>query len=387
MSNAPLRITHYFPVVRLADGGIARAVLDLCKVFADRGHQVQLLCHEPKDVPAEWMSTQPGLPRAVVANRPASRLALLKPVAAELDALRQTDVLHLHAPWELGNIRMAHQARKLGVPYVLSVHGMLDDWSMAQRSLKKRVFLALVGRSLLNRAASVHFTAEAELAQAKKWFSNPNTSVLPCLVDWSAFERLPGPEAGLQLIPEPWRQKHRILFLSRLHEKKGVDLLIRAVAMIRDAGVNSAVLLIAGIGDPAYVDRLKTLASELNLTDRIVFLGMISGQAKISLLQAVDLLALPTQQENFGLVLPEAMACRTPVVTTRGTDIWQEIQAAGAVITERTAADFARQMTALLNDPSDRARRGAMGREWVFSALSVGPLSEKYEALYRNLRV
>jgi glycosyltransferase involved in cell wall biosynthesis len=390
MTASPLRITHFLPTVRLADGGVARTVLDWCKVFAERGHSVCLMCHDPADVPVEWMGDpSPGLPRGVVIPRENSGLLPLQKLKInplERDVLAPTDILHLHAVWELENVRLAKTARQLNVPYLLSVHGMLDDWSMSQRSRKKRLYLALAGKRLLDQAATVHCTAEAELAQARKWFTNPNTAVLPCLVDMSQFEHLPGKETGLALIPEAMRNKPKVLFLSRLHEKKGVDVLIRAAAKLRDAGID-AVTLIAGVGEPACENQLKALVNELNLSDRVVFLGMVRGIEKVSLLQAVNLLALPTQQENFGLVLVEAMACGTPVITTQGTDIWQELQAAGAIITDRTPDAFAKQITQLLQNPQQRAKLGADARNWVMSSLAVQPLGDKYERLYQTLAV
>jgi glycosyltransferase involved in cell wall biosynthesis len=383
-----MRITHYLPTIRLADGGVARVVLDWCSLFARRGHTVTLLCHEATDVPADWLG-DPGLPKCLLVPRTARGLLTS---AMEKTVLRQTDVLHLHAPWEIANVHYARSARRLGVPYAVSIHGMLDDWSMAQRSAKKRLYLALAGRKLLNRAAVIHCSAAAELAQAKKWFNNPRTAVLPCIADLSPFEQLPGPEAGLQRMhlpsnvpmDSPMCSWPKVLFLSRLHEKKGVDVLIRCAGMLRDAGTD-VLTLIAGTGDAAYEQQLRNLVQQQNLSDRVVFMGLVTGTTKISLLQAVDLLALPTQQENFGLVLTEAMASGTAVLTTRGTDIWREIQSAGAVITDRTPEAFATAIAKLLKDAADRLDRGKRGREWVFSALAAGPLCQKYEAMYRGM--
>jgi len=169
-----------------------------------------------------------------------------------------------------------------------------------------------------------------------------------------------------------------------LHEQKGVDILIRAAGLLRDAGT-PFVLLLAGTGEPAYESYLQSLVSELNLRDRVLFLGLVTGNQKLSLYRAADLFMLPTQHENFGLVLTEAMACGIPVLTTKGTDIWREIQTAGAIITDGTPQGFAEQIRKLLNDPADRAARGSKGNDWVFSNLAVEMLSQKYEALYRKL--
>ena len=156
---------------------------------------------------------------------------------------------------------------------------MLDDWSMNQRRLKKKIYLKLFGRRLLDGAACVHCTAESELSQASKWFVNQHAAVLPYLVDLTPFEQLPGPEAGLSLLPAGQRNERKLLFLSRLHPKKGIDILIRAAGRLRDDGV-SFVLMIAGDGEPIYQKYLCDLVTDLNLRDRVFFLGLITGPQK-----------------------------------------------------------------------------------------------------------
>jgi glycosyltransferase involved in cell wall biosynthesis len=381
----PLRVLHYLPSIVLAEGGVARAVLDWCAVFAKRGHQVTLLTIRGDDVPAGWLTDSVGKPRAHIL-KPLSKLRKSpdpETLAVLTRILRQTDVLHLHAPWLPGNAAIAQLAARVGVPYLVSIHGMLDDWSMSQKAWKKKLFMALSGRRFLNRAGCVHCTAEAELSQAKKWFDNNRTAVLPCLVDLNPFELLPGPEQALNLIPKARRDDLKVLFLSRIHEKKGVDILIRAAGLLRDAGLRF-VVIIAGTGDAGYVDQLRQLVAELRLGDRVIFVGLIVGTQKISLYQAADLFVLPTAQENFGLVLTEALACGTPVVTTKGTDIWEEIQSAGAQIVNRTPEAIAAAAIALLKDPAKREASGRQGRDWVLANLAEQPLSEKYEAVYRE---
>ncbi len=382
---APLRILHYLPEIRLEDGGVVRAVLDWCTVFADRGHRISLITCRGNDVPREWLKDSDHLPRAYVIKPLATPLKFMarKSVRMIRDLLKRTDVLHLHGPWLPGNRRIARLARECGVAYVVTAHGMLDDWSMRQRPWKKKAFMALAGRKFLDQAARIHCTAEGELSQAKKWFDN-QTIVLPYLTDLTPFNTLPGPDAALKLLPVARRTDRKLLFLSRLHEKKGVDILIRAAALMRDAGTNF-VLMIAGTGDPIYAQQMYDLVAELSLRDRVYFLGLVTGETKISVYQSADVFVLPTAQENFGLVLTEALACGTPVLTTTGTDIWAEVQAAGGMIADRTAEAFAAAATKLLDDPDDRKVRSARGREWVFANLAVDPLSRQYETFYREL--
>ena len=382
----PLRILHYVPAVRLEQGGVVRSILDWCTVFAARGHQMSLVVYENKDVPRDWLDAKPHHPRAYIVPQPLPPLKLLsRPAIRQIDQLLQnTDVLHLHGPWLDGNRQIANLARARRIPYLLSTHGMLDDWSMTRRGWKKKLYMALAGRRTLNAATMLHCTAEAELAQACKWFDNPNTTVLPYLVDLSPFIHLPSPDAALAQLPASVRDLPKLLFLSRLHEQKGVDILIRAAGLLRDAGV-SFVTLLAGSGDPIYEASLLALVAQLKLGNHVIFTGLLTGIEKLSLYNAADIFVLPTRHENFGLVLTEAMACGLPVITTRGTDIWQEIQSAGAIIADSTPESFAAQIKKLLDDPADRLARGTTGRDWVFANLAVEPLSQKYEALYRKL--
>jgi len=383
----PLRIVHYLPEIRLEHGGVVRAVLDWCTVFSQRGHQVTLITYQGKDMPTEWLAQQPGKPRGVVVpepwlpTRPLGRRAM----KVADDALREADMLHLHAPWFDGNRQLANLARRRGVPYLVTVHGMLDDWAMAQRGLKKKIFLKLVAGRMLDKAAFVHCTAEAEWQQASKWFGNCNKVVLPYLVDLKPFESLPGKESGLALLPPKKRDEAKILFLSRLHEKKGVDILIRAAGILRDKKI-AFTLMIAGNGEAEYERSLHDLVASLKLNDRVVFLGLITGITKISLYQAADIFVLPTHQENFGLVLTEAMACGTPVVTTKGTDIWQEVQTAGGTIAQTTPESIAGTIEELLSDRENLSERGARGQAWAFETLAVEPLARRYEQLYWSMK-
>jgi glycosyltransferase involved in cell wall biosynthesis len=225
------------------------------------------------------------------------------------------------------------------------------------------------------------------LAQSTRWFTNDRTVILPYLVELTAFADLPGPEAGLTLLPAALRDRPKMLFLSRLHEQKGIDIAINAAAVMRDSGRNFA-LLIAGSGEPTYEQQMRDLVAKLGLRDHVVFLGLVTGVDKISLYRAADVFVLPTRHENFGLVLTEAMACGTPVVTTHGTDIWRELreQAGQRVVDQNTPKEIASAVGDLLaRSPEDRAAIGSRGRAWVFNTLAVEPLAQKYEELYRGV--
>jgi glycosyltransferase involved in cell wall biosynthesis len=260
---------------------------------------------------------------------------------------------------------------------------MLDDWCMAQRGLKKRLFMKLAGRRYLHSAACVHTTAEGEREQATKWIPKAKITVLPLLVDLAEYDTLPGPGPALAAFSQLATDAPKALFLSRLHPKKGVEALLRATADLARGGFRCE-LFIAGPGEEDYVSRLKRLAKELDLAGQAHFLGMVRGVQKTSLYQSADLFVLPTHQENFGLVLVEALACGTPVITTKGVDIWPELEQAGSAIVSAEPKRIAAAMHERLSHREKLPEIGERGRAFVRDWLAEEKVIASYEAMYAD---
>ncbi|GAB4187490.1 MAG: glycosyltransferase [Phycisphaeraceae bacterium] len=377
---ACLKLVHYIEAVRLELGGVVRAVLDMAQVMAEGGHEVRLLTADALDVPKDWLAGEPGKPHATVV--PAVSLSRQLPPAVD-EAVRWADVVHLHTPWCLGNPSIAGHARQHRRPYIVTLHGMLDEWSMQQKHLKKRLYLALRGRRFLEQAALVQCTAEAEKQQTQRWYPRGNPTVLPYIFNTDPYRELPGPDEAVQTIPELKDDKFKVLFLSRLHPKKGVEHLIDAAALLvkQEAPVR---VFITGPEEPDYQQSLNERVRQHGISDAIVFTGPVYGRTKTSLYQAADVFVLPTSQENFGLVLTEAMACGTPVITTRGTDIWAEVQSAGGIIVPQEAPAIADAISELMKDPARCASLGEQGRKWVLERFDNDQLRRDYEAMYRQ---
>lgn len=380
-----MRIVHYLKRISLAEGGVVRAVLDLAGALATAGHEVTLLTYDAADAPAGWDGSG-GTVRVVTIPAPSVPGGLLGARARAMarEAIASSDCLHLHAVWTTSNAQLAAIARRLGRPYVVSVHGMLDDWSMSQRRAKKTMYLRLFGRRVLEEARVVHCTASFERDQAVKWFPRGRAVVIPLVFDLSPFSAAPGPGPARERFPQLASGSGTLLFLSRLHEKKRPELVLRALRLLLDRGLDVRAFL-AGTGEREYERSLRELARELGLEDRAHFLGLVVGPEKVSLYEAADVFVLPTSQENFGFVLPEALASGTPAITTKGVDIWPElVESGGAVIVEPEPEPIANAAQELLADGARREEMGRRGRAWVFDHLDGARVVGEYERMYEQ---
>ena len=385
-----LSILHYLADVELERGGIVRSVLDLCSALSDRGHTVTLATCNPRDVPPGWDG--PSAPQVVRLQRSWGGVRFTHASQGPLDrALDGCDVVHFHNLWNLELIPLASRAVQAGRPYVISPHGTLDGWSMSQSSLKKRAYLALRGRRMIERSAGVHFAASEEQRAATRWISTKQGSVIPLIVD---LRSLTNGDSGST---EPAAAASRgedvsaptLLFLSRLHPKKRLETLLEAVAMLRDRGLPTT-LVVAGTGDPRYLEQLTILTRCLDLDAQVRFLGNVVGDQKNQVFRSADLFVVPTSQENFGIVFVEALATGTPVVTTRGTDIWRELaDTGGAAIVdldqvENPAAALAAVLETLLGDRDRLHAMAASGRRAVLEWLDVERTSKSFEGFYEH---
>jgi len=299
------------------------------------------------------------------------------------ETLRTVDVLHLHGLWRPRNTQIAALARRLGTPYVLSPHGMLNYWAKAPKwAVHKAIYFRLFERPNLRAARAVHATAAGELQTARRWVAEDRLCVIPLVLGLGAETELPGPELFARAHPEVADGTRRILMLGRLHPHKRPELLIEAVAKLRRGGL-ACQLLLAGSGDPSYIDRLRQLVRRCGIDETTHFLGIVEGAMKRSLYQHADLLALPTMRENFALVLFESLACGTPVVTTRGADTWEQVEeSGGGRIVEPTVEALANGLASLLGEEGLGLEMGRSGQAWVREWLDPRRLRDAYEQMY-----
>ena len=220
-------------------------------------------------------------------------------------------------------------------PYFVFTHGMLDPWfkrTYPRKHLKKWLSWPWGDYRVLRDAAAVFFTSDEErfLARESFWLYECNEEVI-------TYGTSPPPKDFKKLsekffLNNPQLKNKRIfLFLSRIHEKKGCDLLIEAFADVAHKDL-SLHLVLAGPGQDGLIEVLKQRAISLGIANRVTWLGMLQGDDKWGAFYAAEAFCLPSHQENFGIVVAEALACSKPVLISNKVNIWREIHADGAGI-------------------------------------------------------
>lgn len=384
-----MRIAHFLWNMNLADGGVVRAVLDLGALLASNaggGHEFRLLACITQDVPEAW-KRRDGIGRGpmLVQLEPPKFRKTLTPHALEQAtlAIRDADVVHIHGMWVHCNTQMAWLCQKLGKPYIWSPHGMLDSWPMSQNPLRKRVFLAMRGRRLLEGAAAVHFTTPAEAQQGGRWIGRGTSALARLPFDLGPYVPGPGPARAISELSLDVSRGPIVLYVGRLHEKKGPHIVLQAAKQLQDSGRACQVVL-AGEGDGAFVAELHRLAAML-VPGSARFVGFVSGEQKASLYQAAAVMCLPTEQENFGYVVVEALAAGTPVITTKGVGLWSELAAASAAAECGTdAASVCRALEGVLTNTAATHAMANAGRAWCNRQFAPQEIAAGFMQMYQQ---
>jgi len=375
-----MRILHVCTSIDPSTGGPANVLARLSRVQADQqGHDVSIVtADDPRAV--ESVAQSVGGARLIAAGPARGPFAKGAQVAARIDERlrRGVDLVHIHGVWQHAPHTGAKASRAAQVPYIFRPCGMLDPWCLNQGRMKKRVFLALIGRRQLNRAAALHFTTETERQLVEPLRLKPRAFVIPNGLDWEEFESLPA--RGVFRQAHGVGERPLVVFLSRLHPKKGLDLLLPAFAKASDSRV---MLAIIGPGERGYVDQLRAQAGQLGVGDRVIFPGMIAGRARLEALRDADLFCLPSYQENFGVSVIEALGVGTPVLISDQVNIHREVAAAGVgEVVPCHVEPLAARLAAMLSDRPRLEEMASRARPWVERTFRWDAIAVQVDAMY-----
>lgn len=363
-----MKVVHYIPSIDRTSGGVGTYMQLLAK-------ELGKLC----DLYIVTSASKNPLPieNAKVITIP-SKLTELRNMKKEWCNLLNDinpDIVHVNCCWMPQSAFTQKWAQKLGYKVILSPHGMLEPWIISRHYWTKKVpALLLYQKAAVVNADCIHATAESEKENLLKLGYNSKIEVVANGIDVDGI-----------VMKDNWERKKNILFLSRVHVKKGIEFLLEAVAMIKDK-LDGYTINIAGEGEFEYILSLKNKAKELGISDMINFCGGVYGEKKWELFKEADVFVLPTYSENFGIVVGEALACGTPVITTKGTP-WEELNTenCGWWIEIGSNAIKEALMNFLVLSVNELKGMGINGRKLIMNKYSTKQISHNMFELYSKI--
>jgi glycosyltransferase involved in cell wall biosynthesis len=387
-----VKVLHLIPSIGLIRGGPSEAALSMVAALRSLGIEAALVSTDDNGPGRLALPTDRWLEHAEVPVRLFPRWS--PPVRALREFayspalghwlqqhLREWDLLHVHSLFSWPSTRGMVIARRQRVPYLIHCLGHLQPWSLRQSAWRKTLYLNLVERSNLNGATALQATSPLEAQDFARLRLRPPVLDLPLGV--SIPEPLDAaPQQLRQAFPQVDPEAPTLLFLSRIHPKKGLDSLLEALALLRRTQPDRPwQLLIAGSGEPAYEQELQALAAELALADRCHWLGFVSGERKNVLLQGSDWFVLPSAAENFGVAVAEALAAGTPVILSPEVGLAAAVAAAGAGRLSHSAPEkLAHTLASALEE--DRAPLASAARKLAVEHYSWSAVSGRLKTAY-----
>lgn len=289
--------------------------------------------------------------------------------------VREYDVVHVHTVFSFSTLAAGWSAALRGVPFIVRPLGVLNSWGMNNRRRWIKAWsFRLLDKPVLNRATAMHYTSQHERDDAARLNLRATPSVVPLGMDMLPFDRLPDASLFLDQHPEI-AGRPVVLFLSRLDPKKNVELLLESFARISAP----ACLVIAGSGEAEYLSGLKKRAP-----DHVIWVGHLSGETKLAALAAATVYVLPSESENFGIALLEAMAAGLPCISTPGVALAAE-SAEAVALTPTEPEALAAAMSRLLGDAAERQRLSAAAKQRAQEHYSLAAMSRALMALYQSV--
>lgn len=344
----PMRLVHVVPHIDDEASGPSYSVPRLCQALARHGHDVRLVClassHRWDGVTVEVHRQWPLLARFAIS--PSLARALSRHAAS-------ADVVHNHSLWSMANVAAGWAVPARRARLVTSPRGTLSPWALGHSRWVKRALWPLQRRAL-SRADLIHATSDTEYQEIRALGFKAPVAIVPNGVDV--------PEAPSRIDTQGGGRT--LLFLSRIHPKKGIDRLLRVWAQLQHSHPDWS-LVIAGRGETVHEQQALVLAQALGV-QRVEFPGPLYGEDKAAAYRAADLFVLPTHSENFAMVVAEALAHGCPAIVSRGAP-WDglETQGCGWWVDNDDAALAGALDAAMGLAPDARAAMGEQGRQWM----------------------
>lgn len=379
-----MHITRVVGIFSPEHGGPIHSIRNYCLGQVNQGHRVSLRVVEgyPHTSPAVRLG--PPVDMFVGHVGFPSRLGVSPDLRKQLARDDSPDIYHLHGAWLRAMHYGAEEARHRQVPYLVELMGMYEPYGLRTKWLRKRIARWWFQDALLQRANCLHVNSLREGENLRRLGFTAPLAVIPVGVDTKVIadrQATGSPDAGWpQLNNRPF-----ILFLSRIHPKKGVEVLLEAWKRVASRQPDF-LLVMAGTGTPDYVARCKTMAARLGIDSSVLWMDHITDDEKWWAYAKAEAYVLPSFSENFGNSVAEALACGTPVLTTVDTP-WDIIEDSGCGWIARPEPDsLAEGLERILSsNEAERRAMGNAGRQLVGQRFSLDAVLIQLEEVYRWL--
>jgi glycosyltransferase involved in cell wall biosynthesis len=340
-------------------GGMTVSVPALARAVAETGSYRQRLIYfsgpreyAPPDVAGVELMRLPWRPLGAMFGQTRRDLS---------QVIAEIDIVHIHGIWQAHCAAAGAVCRQLRRPFMVSAHGMLQPWALRNKRWKKSPYSALVERRNLDRAACFRALTAAEIADYRAYGLQGPVAVIANGVDAPPGT---GSETFFRAFPE-LEGKRLVLFLSRVHYKKGVDVLCRAWATMAN-NFPEARLVIAGPDYENTLARMQALMWRLRIETQMAYVGTLNGDQKWAALAACEGFALPSYSEGFSVAVLEALAAGRPVIITPGCNFPEAGEAGCGVLVKPSEEGLAAALRAMLErSPAENAAMGARGADLV----------------------
>lgn len=341
-----MKVLHYIPSLSRSSGGTVTYIQLLAKALGQLV-ELHIVSHKSENMEVIPNASTHYISSSVLGSMKKDWLSLLAGV--------KPDIVHINCCWMPQCTFTQKWAQDRGYPVILTPHGMLEPWIVSRNYWTKKLpALLLYQRAAIRNAVWLHATGLLEKENLLKLGYNKNIHIVPNGIDIEQVQ-----------LRTSWNPRKKILFLSRIHVKKGIEILLEAIALLREK-MNGYSVIIAGEGDVEYVKLLKNRAEQLGVTSLLEFKDGVYGEEKWMLFRGADFFVLPTFSENFGMVIAEALASGTPVITTKGTP-WSELEKyeCGWWVNTEVNSIADAIFTAIATDEKLRREMGLKGRELI----------------------
>lgn len=363
-----MKIIHYIPSIDRIAGGTSTYMQVLGKELGKLA-EVHIITH----------SSDNPLP---ISNCEIHNMSVYNPIngrfkneISKLFEVIKPDLVHVNCCWMPACAFVQQMAQKRNIKVVLTPHGMLEPWIIKRHYWTRKLpALLLYQKAAIQNADCLQATAESEKENLLKLGYNSNIKIVKLGIDAESIA-----------MKISWKKNKQLLFLSRVHVKKGINYLIEAADILRDE-LQGYKILVAGEGDADYIATLKQQIVGKGLQEIIQLIGGVYGDKKWELFQTSDFFVLPTHSENFGLAIAESLASGTPVITTVGTP-WNDLNSsnAGAWIEIGTQPLVETLRRFLSLSDGELEAMGKNGRKLIETKYSAKVMAEEMMEVYQSI--